>query len=107
MRAAEHERPLAGDPGKNRERNRADQDEHRAVPPCHRDGFLVLLVDQVIGLVRLESAVVDDGVGVESVAEFPDRPVHHVFMKGPFEKRGEDDTDGGACEAPEDEKCHE
>jgi hypothetical protein len=48
----------------------------------------------------------DDGVGVEGVAEIPDRAVHHILVKRPFEKRGEDDAYGEASEAPENEEGH-
>ena len=48
----------------------------------------------------------DDCVGLEGVAEFPDRAVHHILMERPFEERGENDADSEAREAPEDEKSH-
>jgi hypothetical protein len=61
---------------------------------------------EVIGVVGLESLVVDDGVGVKGVSEAADGAVHDVFMEGPFEERIDDDAEGDADERPE-EKGHE
>ena len=79
-RSAEQESPLAGQPGEQGEGSSADHDEHRAVPPSHRDGFLVLLMDEVISVVRLEDFVMDHGVSLERVAEFPHRTMHDIFV---------------------------
>ena len=57
-------------------------------------------------MVGLESLVVDDGVGLEGVAEVADGAVHDVLMEGPFEERIDDDAEGDAYERPE-EKGHE
>ena len=103
---AEGDGPLAADPCDEDEGEGADEDEDGAVPPCHGDGFLVFFVLEVIGVVGLESLVVDDGVGVKCVSEAADGAVHDVFMEGPFEERIDDDAEGDADERPE-EKGHE
>lgn len=57
----------------------------------------------MVGLVSLEHLVMDNGVCLEGVAEIPDRAVHDILVQRPFEKGGEYDTDGEACEAPNEE----
>jgi hypothetical protein len=64
-------------------------------------------VDEVVGLVRLEYLMVDDGVRLESVAEIPNRTVHHILMQSPFKERGENHTYRETREAPENKSSHD
>ncbi len=84
--ATEGKGPLAGEICQNGIRCDADEDDHRAIPPSHRDGLLVFLINQMVGFIRFEGAVMDDGVGLESITEFPHRAMHHILVEGPLEK---------------------
>ena len=70
----------------------ATKDQDRAVPPRHRNGGLVLFVDQMIAVIRPEGLVMDDGVCPEGVFEAAERLVHEKSMECPLEERGEDDA---------------
>ena len=57
-------------------------------------------------MIRLEHLVMYNCMRLEGVAEIPDWAVHHIPVKCPFEKGGEDDADGDACGAPDEELNH-
>ncbi len=84
--ATDHKSPLTREVGQNQKWNNPYQDEHRPIPPSHRDGFLVLFVDEMIGVICLKSPVMNDCVGLEGVAKISNRAVHDIFVKGPFKK---------------------
>jgi hypothetical protein len=82
--------PAAGEKGKDGEWKSRAENQHRAVPPCHGNGFLVLFADQVIGMVRLENVMVNQGVALKWVSEFSERLVHDIAVQGPLTKGRED-----------------
>lgn len=98
------ERPLAGEVCQNRVWGDADEHKHRTIPPSHRNRLFVLLINQMVSLIRFKGAVMDDGVRLECVSEFPHWAVHHILMERPFEKRCEHETDENAGKAPKNKK---
>ncbi len=62
-------------------------DKDRAIPPGHSDCFLVILINEVIGVISLEGLMVDDRMSLEGIAESSERLVHDMFVQDPFEKR--------------------
>ena len=62
-----------------------------------------MVMDQMVGVVRLEDLVMDDGVGAKGILEAAKRPVHQKFVNGPLEKRAINDSGGEANDCPEPE----
>jgi hypothetical protein len=89
----DHQFPAADAPRKREHRNHAQKNQQWSIPPRHRDGFFIVVVDEVVSVVGFESVVMDDGVRLKSVAEIKKRAVHEITMQRPFKKRGEN---GGA-----------
>jgi hypothetical protein len=100
------EAPLAHGPRKKRKGGCTDQNQDGAIPPSHWDRFLILLVDEVVGLVGLENLMMHYGVRLKGISEIPHRAVHYIFVECPFKKRCENYADGHACEAPDEKGYH-
>lgn len=78
--------PKSGGPADECAGDGENKDECGAVPPSHRNGVFIALLDEVVGMVGLEGLVVDNGMRLERVAEAAQRPVHHIFVEQPLEK---------------------
>ena len=85
MTAPHRRAPLAGEQRREDERLNADRDQCRPVPPGHRNGLGVLLVNQMIRVIRAEHAMMNQRMAFVRITEFGERPVHHVPMQDPFE----------------------
>lgn len=83
---AREDRPMTGDPTGDDERNDGQEHEHRAIPPSHGDGLLVLIIDQMVGVIRLEHMMMDDGMRLEGVIKATNHPVHDVAVQSPFKE---------------------
>ena len=62
-----------------------DGDNYRTVPPRHRDGFLVRLMDEMIGVVGLENMMMHQGMAFETDSERISRTrtcKHEITMQG-------------------------
>ena len=55
----------------------------------------------MIGVIGLESMVMDDGVRAEGVIKISERPVHEITMQRPFKKRGENNASAETDRRPE------
>jgi hypothetical protein len=97
--------PLLRDQREDQEGQLAQSHYHRSIPPRHRDRALVLFVNQMVAVVCLENMVVNQGVSLERISEYAERPVHEITVQGPFKERGENNGASGSHCAPEKE-CH-
>jgi len=86
--------PMSRSQADQRERHRAQQHQHRPVPPRHGNRLRILPVDQMVRLVRPENMMMHERVRFERITEFAHRPVHHIAVQRPFVKRG---INGGAA----------
>ena len=71
------------------ERQLRKRNQQWAIPPRHRNSVFVLFVEQVIGMISAENAMVDQRVPLERIAKPPHRLVHEIAMEEPFKKRSE------------------
>ncbi len=66
-------------------RKGSDDREDRAIPPSHRNLFLIFGIDNVVRLIRFEDRVMNDGMGFESIIKVPHGSVHDIPMEQPLE----------------------
>lgn len=64
----------------HRDDQRPNEYERRPIPPGHGDGLLVLVIDEMIGVICLEDIVMDQGMPFEWVAELSERSMHDEPM---------------------------
>ena len=83
-----------------------EEDEHGAVPPGHRDGLFVLLLDEVVGVIGLEDLMMHHGVGLEGIAEAADRAMHHKLVDRPFKEGGKNHIRADSGGAPKQKFVH-
>lgn len=84
-----------------------NKDQHRPIPPCHRDGLAVIVIDQVVGVIRLEGLMMHDCVSLEGVAKRAHWAMHDVLVQRPLKERGEGDVTEKTDPEPENEIVHE
>jgi len=78
--------PMPGQEGDGEKREHGPGDQRRAVPPGHRNGVFVLFINEMIGVVGFENAMMRQGVAAVGVGEFTQRAVHDVAMERPLKK---------------------
>ena len=70
-----------------------NDDQRRAIPPCHGDQVGdVISTLEVVGVVRLEKSMVHTVVSFVRILKEGHRFVHHETMQGPFGKGGVTNT---------------
>ena len=93
--------------GADDKRNYPDCNNRGAVPPSHRNGVFVFLVNQMVGLVGFKNLVMDHGVFFEGVGKNFHALVHEETMHGPFKEGRKHNRDDKANRRPEKKGCHD
>jgi hypothetical protein len=98
--------PLVRPAGDDEKGQGGEGNQDRAVPPSHGNGVLVVLMDQMIGVVGLENAMMNEVVAFIRIAERQEGAMHEIPVQNPFKKgakdSAKDDSDGG----PENKMYH-
>lgn len=103
--AAENTPPV-GDRGRRQEGQLADGNEHRTIPPSHRNGVLMLLVGQMISMVGLENTVMHEGVPLKRISKPSHWHMHDISVEQPLKERCGGQTKRGANAGPEQKRRH-
>lgn len=75
--------------------------EGGAVPPSHGNGALVFFAHEMVGVVGLENAMMEEGVLFKWITEFAKGLVHDETVQEPFKQGGGDNSGKDADGAPE------
>ncbi len=82
---ANDESPMPDEKRYHHKRDGAQRHQSRAVPPSHRNRDFVLLIDEMIGVIGFEDAMVNERVTLERIGEFAQRAMHQKAVQDPLE----------------------
>lgn len=91
-RGTAEQTPFLKENSESEEWHLAASHEYWPVPPGHRDGVFIILVDEMIGMVSPEYPVMNQSMPLKRITEIQGGLVHEITMQEPFEERGENDT---------------
>jgi hypothetical protein len=98
--------PFAEEHRHEKKRERSQENQYRAIPPRHRYGLLVVLVNEVVRVVGPEYSVVEQMVTLVRITKAERRLVHEKTMQDPLKERRKRAPDAETDRRPKNEHHH-
>ena len=98
--------PMPRDAGDGNKRNDTNRDQHRAIPPGHRDRVFVLFACEMVARIGSKNTVVYQSVPLEWVGELSEGAMHKIFVQQPFEQGAENSGNQETGRHPKEDIVH-